>query len=49
MRHRFDAVGVDLLHSPDQLEDIVQLDLNGPGFRFADADSGQFRDAADFV
>src|SRR5258708_34079491 len=49
MRHRLDTLGVDLLHPPDQLEDVVQLGLDGPRFRVADADSGQLGDAADFV
>src|SRR5712692_6086969 len=49
VRHRLDTLGVDLLHSPDQFEDVVQLALDGPGFRVADADSGQLRYAADFV
>src|SRR5439155_5243267 len=49
MRHRLGTLGVDLLHPPDQLEDVVQLGLNGPGFRVAHADSGQLGDAADFV
>jgi len=46
VRHRRDALGVDLLHSPDQLEDVVELGLNRGGLRVADADAGQFRDAA---
>src|SRR6266581_1528208 len=48
MRHRLDTLGVDLLHPPDQLEDAVQLSLDGLRLGVADADSGQFRDAADF-
>jgi len=39
MRHRLDTLGVDLPHPPDQLEDVVQLRLYGPGFRVAHADS----------
>src|SRR6266849_10808935 len=46
VRHRLDPLGVDLLHSPDQLEDVVELGLNRRSLRVADADPGQFREAA---
>src|SRR2546425_3139630 len=33
--HRLNTLGVDLLHFPDQLEDVVQLGLDGSSFRIA--------------
>src|SRR5262245_36532595 len=45
--HGLDSLGVDLLHLPNQLKYIVELGLDSPRLRVADADPGQLGDSVD--
>jgi hypothetical protein len=45
--HWSDSLGIDFLHSADQLEYPVQLGLDRPGFGLAYADPGERGDVED--